>query len=202
MKRKANLIFLTGFSTAGKSTIGPILANSLGFDFIDVDRAIVELEQKSVVEIFSEKGEAYFRQRELELISQLSHAENLVVALGGGTLEHDQTYEIIKNSGTLIYLKSNLDTLTRRLSNKDDRPMMKSASGEPLAPQELRARIEQMFLRREERYKSHAVICVDTDQTPIGKTVEHLTRQIEKHLKVSGALPEDTSGNSQTLRII
>ncbi|MDW8466504.1 MAG: shikimate kinase [Chloroherpetonaceae bacterium] len=55
MQKKPNLIFLTGFSTAGKSTIGPILANSLGYDFVDIDKAIVEKEKKSVVEIFRRK---------------------------------------------------------------------------------------------------------------------------------------------------
>ncbi|MCS7210463.1 MAG: shikimate kinase [Chloroherpetonaceae bacterium] len=191
MQKKPNLIFLTGFSTAGKSTIGPILANSLGYDFVDIDKAIVEKEKKSVVEIFREKGEAYFRQLEYELLQRYAQAENLVVALGGGTLENDKSFDIVKESGTIIYLKSEIETLTKRLANKDDRPLMKAENGERLSPEELRRRVEQLLLNREDRYQSHSVISISTDQYPIGKTVELLTRQIERYLKEQARLAEE-----------
>lgn len=193
-QKKPNLIFLTGFSTAGKSTIGPILANSLGFDFVDIDKAITGKEQKSVVEIFSEKGEAYFRQLEYELLQKYAQTENLVVALGGGTLENDRSFEVVKASGTLIYLKSDVETLARRLSNKDDRPLMKAENGERLSKEALRQRIEQMLMNREERYQSHALICIATDQNPIGRTVETLTRQIERYLKAQSSQIDQTGG--------
>jgi shikimate kinase len=189
-QKKPNLIFLTGFSTAGKSTIGPILANSLGYGFIDIDKAIVEKEKKSVVEIFSEKGEAYFRQLEYEILQQCAQAENLVVALGGGTLENDRSFQIVKDSGTLIYLKSEVDTLTKRLANKDDRPLMKAENGERLSVEDLHRRVQQLLMSREERYQSHAVISIATDQNPIGKTVEMLTRQVEQYQKEQLRLSE------------
>ncbi|NTV45427.1 MAG: shikimate kinase, partial [Chlorobiales bacterium] len=68
---KPGLIFLTGFSTSGKSTIGPLLANSLGFDFLDTDREIALLEKQSINEIFSEKGEAYFRELEFNVLKKI-----------------------------------------------------------------------------------------------------------------------------------
>lgn len=193
-QRKLNLIFLTGFSTAGKSTIGPILANSLGYDFVDIDKAIVEKEKKSVVEIFREKGEAYFRQLEYELLQHYAHAENLVVALGGGTLENDKSFELVKDSGTVIYLKSEVNTLAKRLSNKDDRPLMQAENGERLSPEALRQRIEQLLLNREARYESLSVISIATDQHPIGKTVELLTHQIETYRREQSRLAEEQGG--------
>jgi shikimate kinase len=193
-QKKPNLIFLTGFSTAGKSTIGPILANALGYRFIDIDKAIMEKEKKSVVEIFNEKGEAYFRQLEYEILQQYVQAENLVVALGGGTLENDKSFEIVKASGTLIYLKSEVDTLTKRLASKDDRPLMKAENGERLSVEDLHRRVKQLLMSREERYQSHAVISIWTDQTPIGKTVEMLTRQVEKYQKEQMRLSEKQEG--------
>jgi shikimate kinase len=193
-QKKPNLIFLTGFSTAGKSTIGPILANALGYRFIDIDKAIMEKEKKSVVEIFNEKGEAYFRQLEYEILQQYVQAENLVVALGGGTLENDKSFEIVKESGTLIYLKSEVDTLTKRLASKDDRPLMKAENGERLSVEDLHRRVKQLLMSREERYQSHAVISIWTDQTPIGKTVEMLTRQVEKYQKEQMRLSEKQEG--------
>lgn len=180
--QKPTLIFLTGFSTAGKSTIGPILANSLGFDFIDIDKVIVEREQKSINEIFAEKGEAYFRQLELEILSSIANRENLVVSLGGGTLENDSSFELVRNSGTMVYLKSDLNTLTRRLSNKDDRPLLKGENGQKITPEEIANRVSLLMSRREERY-SQAPIYISTDQTPLGKTVEKLQRELERHFK-------------------
>lgn len=180
--QKSTLIFLTGFSTAGKSTIGPILANSLGFDFIDIDKAIVEREQKSINEIFAEKGEAYFRQLELEILSSIVNRENLVVSLGGGTLENDTSFELVRNSGTMVYLKSDLNTLTRRLSTKDDRPLLKGENGQKITPEEIANRVSLLMSRREERY-AQSPICISTDQTPLGKTVDKLQRELERHFK-------------------
>lgn len=188
--KKHNLIFLTGFSTAGKSTIGPILANSLGFEFLDIDKEITVSEKKSINDIFAEKGEAYFRQLEYDILQKASQRENTIVALGGGSLENDQSFNLICDSGLLVYLKSDIETLTKRLSSKDDRPMLKSATGEKLPPEEIAQRVEQMFSKREQRYTSHASIEVYTDKTPIGKTIETLTRQIEKHLKTCDDPPE------------
>jgi shikimate kinase len=184
--QKATLIFLTGFSTAGKSTIGPILANSLGFDFIDIDKVIVEREQKSINEIFAEKGEAYFRQLELEILSSIIHCENLVVSLGGGTLENDSSFELVRSSGTMVYLKSDLNTLTRRLSNKDDRPLLKGENGEKLSAEELLTWSGVLMNRREERY-AQADIYISTDQTPLGKTVDKLQRECRTAFQITSS---------------
>ncbi|MGQ9805777.1 MAG: shikimate kinase [Chlorobiales bacterium] len=180
--QKSTLIFLTGFSTAGKSTIGPILANSLGFDFMDIDKIIVEREQKSINDIFAEKGEAYFRQLEFEILSSIAHRENLVVSLGGGTLENDSSFELVRNSGTMVYLKSELKTLTRRLSNKDDRPLLKGENGRKISAEEIANRVNALMSRREERY-AQAPIYISTDQTSLGKTVDKLQRELEQYFK-------------------
>lgn len=178
---KKNLIFLTGFSAAGKSTIGPILAHSLGFDFVDIDRLIVERERKSINEIFAEKGEAYFRQLEQEILASLADRENLVVSLGGGTLENDASFEIVRNSGTMVYLKSDIDALARRLATKDDRPLLKGDDGRRLSEEEIKRRVELLMRRREERY-AQAPIAVPTDQASLGKTIDNLRREIERYL--------------------
>ena len=70
MKKK--IYYLTGFMAAGKSTIGPILSNTLGWNFVDLDRAIEEEEAKKITEIFEAKGEEYFRKKELEMLKAIS----------------------------------------------------------------------------------------------------------------------------------
>lgn len=179
---KPSLIFLTGFSTSGKSTIGPLLANTLGFEFLDLDKKIVEVEGQSINEIFKSKGESYFRDLEYDLLCKEANEENLVIALGGGTIQQERCLEIILKEGTLVYLKSDLDTLVRRLSHKTDRPLIKGPNGERLTKEEIRKKIESMLSVREPEYaKAH--ITINTDKTPLGVTVEHLTRMIERHLK-------------------
>jgi len=179
---KPSLIFLTGFSTSGKSTIGPLLANTLGFEFLDLDKKIVKVEGQSINEIFKSKGESYFRDLEYDLLCKEANEENLVIALGGGTIQQERCLEIILKEGTLVYLKSDLDTLVRRLSHKTDRPLIKGPNGERLTKEEIRKKIESMLSVREPEYaKAH--ITINTDKTPLGVTVEHLTRMIERHLK-------------------
>ncbi len=179
---KPNLIFLTGFSTSGKSTIGPLLANTLGFDFIDLDKEIVRQEGQSINEIFKSKSEAYFRDLEYRLLIELCQKQELVIALGGGTVQQDRCLSQILSSGTLVYLKSDLETLVKRLSHKTDRPLIKGPNGEKLSKEEIKQKIETMLHEREPKYaKAHFTI--NTDSTHLGATVEHLTRMIERYIR-------------------
>jgi shikimate kinase len=179
---KPNLIFLTGFSTSGKSTIGPLLANTLGFEFLDLDKNIVELEGQSINEIFKTKGETYFRDLEYNLLCKLTMNEDMVIALGGGTVQQERCLETILQSGTLVYLRSDLDTLVRRLSHKTDRPLIKGPNGEKLSKEQIKEKILAMLQEREPKYLK-AQITINTDKTPLGQTVEHLTRMVEKYMR-------------------
>ena len=125
MTKHHSLIFLTGFSGSGKSTIGPLLANSLGYEFIDLDQRIEKHAGKTITRIFAESGEEHFRNLEHQTIEAVVEQNNLVISLGGGVLENDRAYDLIKESGTLVYLKSPSKTLARRLYNKTDRPLLK-----------------------------------------------------------------------------
>ena len=115
MKKHHSLIFLTGFSGSGKSTIGPLLANSLGYEFIDLDQMIEKQAGKTITLIFAENGEEYFRKLEFHALEGVVEQTNLVISLGGGVLQNDRSYELIKATGTLVYLKSPARTLAKRL---------------------------------------------------------------------------------------
>jgi len=83
---RRNIFYLTGFMGSGKSTIGPILANTLGWTFFDLDREIEKRENRKITMIFDEDGKDYFRQKETEILKEISKGENLIISLGGGTL--------------------------------------------------------------------------------------------------------------------
>lgn len=188
--KQYSLIFLTGFSGSGKSTIGPLLANSLGYEFVDLDQAIENKAGKTVARIFDEDGEKFFRNLEMMTLQALVAKNNMVVSLGGGVLENDQSYTLIQKSGTMIYLKSPIRTLARRLFNKTDRPLLKGNQGQKLSREEIEEKIAAILARREPRYES-AAITVQTDIKRIGSTVEELTRKIERHVRNASLSTED-----------
>jgi shikimate kinase len=192
--KKQNLIYLTGFSTAGKTTLGPILANTLGYTFVDIDREIMRAENKSVNEIFSEKGESYFRDMELLMLRKFASLENTVVALGGGTLEKDECFRIVSETGLVVYLRTDVETLKKRLANKSDRPMLKDKLGRRLTTSEIESQIEKLFTTRKSKYMA-ADIAEDTDKTDIGRTVDRLAKEISRFWKNdTSALPTAASG--------
>ena len=99
------IIYLTGFMASGKSTIGPILANTLGWNFYDLDKLIEEAAGKSVRKIFEENGEDYFREFETEMLKKNSELKNYIIALGGGTVKKLINLFIINCRRNLINIK-------------------------------------------------------------------------------------------------
>jgi len=189
VNKQHSLIFLTGFSGSGKSTIGPLLANSLGYEFVDLDQAIEKKAGKTITRIFGEDGETYFRNLEMMTLHALIAKNDMVVSLGGGVLENDQSYTLIQKSGTMVYLKSPITTLARRLCNKADRPLLRGEDGQKLSRKEIEEKIEAILTKREPRYET-AEITVQTDIQRIGSTVEELTRKIERHVRNASATTE------------
>lgn len=175
------IIYLDGFMAAGKSTIGPILANTLGWDFYDLDH-VIEIELgKKIVDIFSDEGENYFRQKESEILLKLSKMNRVVISLGGGTSSSCGNLETISATGKVVYLKASLEALYRRLRNKRDRPIVNSMS-ENEGKDNLRVKISQLLLLRVPFYEK-ADLIVDTDTTPLGQTVDKIAKLILRDKK-------------------
>jgi shikimate kinase len=175
--KRSRRIYLTGFMGSGKSTIGPILANTLGYAFVDVDKAIEKLTGQSVREIFADSGEPRFRELEHQLLQDIQSSEHIVISLGGGTIADPLNFPLIKASGILVYLKSTPDHLFRRLHYKTDRPVLVDANGERLSDEALRVRIEDLYARRE-RYYEQADIIIPTDEHKVGVTVDQIVKKL------------------------
>lgn len=171
-------LYLTGFMTSGKSTIGPILANVLGMNFIDLDKYIESKENESVSEIFTHFGESYFRTLETKYLTELSENNDYVIALGGGSLTSEFNYKIIHDSGYLIYLKTDKENLYKRLRKKIDRPLFKDMVLENAEKDVFIERISKLLEEREKFY-NRAEIIIDTDKNPIGITVDKLVKKLK-----------------------
>ncbi len=127
-------IILIGYMASGKSTVSKILAKKLGMSAIDLDDYIIKKEGASILDIFKNKGEIYFRVQENKyLLELLTSDKSFVLALGGGTPCYADNMDIIKNHANSIYLKANLITLFDRLfKEKENRPLIASLSNEKL----------------------------------------------------------------------
>lgn len=152
-------IVLTGFMGSGKSTAGPLVAARLGWRFIDVDNVIEAEAGVTIAELFARHGEAAFRQREHAIIARLAAKDELVLALGGGAIEHPATRALLlapqlgPQAGTLlVHLEVELaTTLARCRGTEHLRPILAD-----------RANLEARYLRRLPLYRlAHVSISVD-----------------------------------------
>jgi len=174
---KKSLIFLTGFMGSGKSTIGPILANTLGFDYIDVDHFIEQKTNKRVAEIFSSEGEQAFRILERDALFEITERTNCVISLGGGTIANEENCQLVLQKAILIYLKLSPEEIVQRVQHRNDRPMLKDSQGNQLAPPELKNRVLDLMARREQFYaRAHVVITADNMR--VGVTVDEIMKHI------------------------
>jgi len=132
--RTIRTIVLTGFMGAGKSTIGPMLARTLGWEFVDVDAVIEAQTGRSIAQIFAGLGEPAFRALEAEVIRDHVGQANLVLALGGGALEAETSRALIRThaSACLVFLDAPLDVLVTRCLEQPgaaERPVLADREG-------------------------------------------------------------------------
>ena len=120
-------IVLTGFMGSGKTTVGPLVAARLGWSFVDVDDVIEAEAGATIAELFARHGEAAFRDREHTAIARLAAGDALVLALGGGAIEHPATRALLLTApGTLlVHLEVELaTTLNRCQGTEQTRPVL------------------------------------------------------------------------------
>jgi shikimate kinase len=117
-------IVLVGLMGAGKSCIGKRLAAHFGLPFVDADREIEAAAGCSVADIFAAHGEKAFRDGERRVIARLLNNPTHVLATGGGAFMDPQTRELIKQRATSIWLRADLEQLLKRVSRRNDRPLL------------------------------------------------------------------------------
>ncbi len=176
---RTKIVFLTGFMGSGKSTIGPIVANTLGWDFYDLDRVIEKKLGKKIADIFFEKGETAFRTIERDTLEEIASGENLIISLGGGTIADQKNINFMKKKGKIIFLEASAESFYHRLKFKTDRPILKGKNEELLSPDELKKRITEVLNNRKKFY-DQADVSLKTDNISIGRTVEAISKIIRK----------------------
>lgn len=161
-------IVLIGMPGCGKSTVGVILAKTLGMSFIDTDLMICAKEQNTLQSIIEEKGLAYFEKIETEIGESLL-AKSSVIATGGSMILYEKAMAHLKEIATVVYIDVSLDELKRRLVNIKTRGIT-FAEGETL---------DDIFKSRTPLYQKHAHITVKADDFTIEETVTRLTEMLK-----------------------
>ncbi|PKA81953.1 shikimate kinase [Ulvibacter sp. MAR_2010_11] len=163
-------IVLFGYMGSGKSSVGKQLASTLNYNCIDLDSEIEKREDKTISEVFNEKGEIYFRNIEKEILQDLiSSPEKLVIATGGGTPCYGDTTTFLSTQPNVItiYLQTSLEVLTTRLySEKAHRPLIAHLQTEAVLKDFIR---KHLFERS--HYYTQATFTVNTGEAGVQEIV-------------------------------
>jgi shikimate kinase len=165
-------IWLVGMMGAGKSAVGPLLAEPLARRFVDTDVEIERFSGMTVSEIFAVEGEEAFRDRERQLIENLRGGSD-VVALGGGAIAQPGAAAHLGRTGTVVYLKASASSLLGRLGDCSERPLLGG-----LAPEDRLARLEALLAERASAYET-AAIAVDTGSRTVEAVAEEILRRLD-----------------------
>ena len=117
-------IILTGFMGSGKTTVGKILAEKLGTEFVDADKEIETKENKSIPDIFAENGQEYFRKVETEVLTEICEKTGQVISTGGGAVLKSVNVDVMKTAGKVIFLDVPADEIKHRLDGDTSRPVL------------------------------------------------------------------------------
>ena len=152
---KQNNIILVGMMGAGKTTIGKERLNVLkDYTLIDMDSEIENREKMKISEIFKKYGEKHFRELETNLLKELSKNQNQIISTGGGVFEKEENRNILKETGTVFYLKASAEKLFDRIKSQTHRPLLQQGFGIE--------KVKSILDNREANY-SKADIIIDTE---------------------------------------
>ncbi|MBZ5608555.1 MAG: shikimate kinase [Acidobacteriia bacterium] len=154
-------IYLVGFMGSGKSTIGRLLADELGWSFTDLDADIEGSQGASIADIFDTRGEAEFRKIEAEAVRkrvyEVQHGKPMVIALGGGAFTQEANQALLIEHGVPVWIDCPLARLRTRLEGNSDRPLARDP-----------AKFEKLYADRRESYsKADYRIEADSDDPAV-----------------------------------
>ena len=188
-----NLVII-GFMGAGKSTLGRKAARQMGFGFRDMDTVIEKAEGMPITEIFAQKGEAYFRQKELETARELGALENTVIATGGGVVKSPAVMAALSQNSWVVYLHVTPEQVLRHTEGDHTRPLLQTENKE--------STVRQLLAEREPLYKRYAQATVDSGG-PMKAGAQRLAQawqRLEEKAARGAEKPDKTGKNGRPVR--
>lgn len=165
-------LFLVGPMGAGKSTIGRLLAAELLRDFVDSDHEIQARCGADIPWIFDVEGEAGFREREVQMIDELTRRTDIVLATGGGVVMNEANRRALRERGTVVYLYTTVEQQLRRTAKDRNRPLLRSKDPEAV--------LRNLFELRDPLYRATADLVVRTDRRGPRSVVNDILRRVAR----------------------
>ena len=156
---------------SGKTVTGKVLADQLGYAFVDLDAEIQAKEKRSIPEIFAGSGEPYFRDAESWILEHFSKQSGQVIATGGGIVLNEENVRRMKKTGKVVLLKASAESLWQRVRYAKDRPLLNKP--DPLGA------LQQILSDRETLYENACHFSILTD----GKIAEDVANEIQEMLR-------------------
>lgn len=155
-------IVLIGYRGTGKTTVARLLSERLGYRWLDADVELEARAGKSIAQIFADDGEQAFRSLEAQVLAEALHGSSLVIAAGGGVVLRDDNRELLRRTGSVIWLEASPETLYQRIqadkSTSARRPNLTTAGG--------LAEVREMLALREPLYRECAKLRIDAERHP------------------------------------
>ena len=168
-------IVLIGLRCSGKTSVGELVAERLGWEFLDADDELVKRAGRSIKEIFETDGEPAFRALEKETLADLCERENLVLATGGGAVLDPDNVKVMKRNALVVHLDAPAETLFRRMQRDpvtgQQRPALTDLDG--------RAEMAAVAQRRAPLYEAARDIVVDTGRVDVDEAAETIAGALE-----------------------
>lgn len=164
-------IILIGFMGAGKTSVGQALAAQTGMPLVDTDKMIEEEAEMSVSDIFAARGEASFRETETAVLRKLlKRANPTVVSAGGGLPLSEKNREMLKELGTVVFLKVKPETVLVRLAGDTTRPLLEG--------DHVGQKVRELLDYRNPLYERAADLVIDTDEKETGQLATQICREL------------------------
>lgn len=171
-------VALVGLPGSGKSTVGRQLARRLRLDFVDLDAAIEARAGASIRELFARIGEDGFRELETEVLRDWVGRPGLrVLSTGGGIVLREANRSLLQERCTVVYLKTSVDELARRLRHDTQRPLLQVSNP--------RAKLAELFEQRDPLYQASAHFIIASGRPSVGA----VAGMVQTQLELAGRVP-------------
>ena len=166
-------IVLIGFMGSGKSSVGRLIASSLGYRFVDTDHLVIQATGAEISEIFKNHGESYFRDQERIALQSLQQSDRLVIATGGGIVTREENIALLRKLGFVVWLTASEEVIFDRVSRNTKRPLLQTAN-----PRET---ISHLLAQRKPQYEAAAQFVFDTSEFPHAGIAESIIAAAASH---------------------
>ena len=168
-------LYLVGYRCTGKTSVGRLLSDALGWTFVDMDHELVTEAGMEIEDIVNSRGWKYFREGEAQLLERLSRATNQVISTGGGVVTVPENIATMRGSGKVVWLHASPVTIAKRMGADINTAQQRP----PLHGQDSLTEIEEVFVERLPLYDEAMHLQVETDNLSPEEVADAILRWLE-----------------------